>query len=31
MERFADLNLKPGDAVFVLPKKVRVFMPDYVI
>jgi sulfate/thiosulfate transport system ATP-binding protein len=31
MDRFAELNLKPGDAVFVLPKKVRVFMPDYVI
>jgi sulfate transport system ATP-binding protein len=31
MDRFAELMLKPGDAVFVLPKKVRVFMPDYVI
>lgn len=31
MDRFAELNLKPGDAVFVLPKKVRVFMPDYMI
>jgi sulfate/thiosulfate transport system ATP-binding protein len=31
MERYAELKLKPGDTVFVLPKKVRVFMPDYVI
>jgi len=31
MDRFAELKLKPGDSVFVLPKKVRVFMPDYVI
>jgi sulfate transport system ATP-binding protein len=31
MDRFTELKLKPGDAVFVLPKKVRVFMPDYVI
>jgi len=31
MDRFAELNLKPGDTVFVLPKRVRVFMPDYVI
>jgi sulfate transport system ATP-binding protein len=31
MDRFAELNLKPGDTVFVSPKKVRVFMPDYVI
>jgi sulfate/thiosulfate transport system ATP-binding protein len=31
MERYAELKLKPGDTVFVLPKRVRVFMPDYVI
>ncbi len=31
MDRYAELNLKPGDTVFVLPKKVRVFIPDYVI
>jgi sulfate/thiosulfate transport system ATP-binding protein len=31
MERYSELKLKPGDTVFVLPKKVRVFMPDYVI
>jgi sulfate transport system ATP-binding protein len=31
MERYAELNLKTGDTVFVLPKKVRVFIPDYVI
>jgi sulfate/thiosulfate transport system ATP-binding protein len=31
MERYAELKLKPGDTVFVLPKKVRIFMPDYVI
>ena len=31
MDRFSELNLQPGDSVFVLPKKVRVFMPDYVI
>jgi sulfate transport system ATP-binding protein len=31
LDRYAELKLKPGDTVFVLPKKVRVFMPDYVI
>jgi sulfate transport system ATP-binding protein len=31
MERYAELKLKPGDTVFVLPKKVRVFIPEYVI
>jgi len=31
LDRYAELNFKPGDTVFVLPKKVRVFMPDYVI
>jgi sulfate/thiosulfate transport system ATP-binding protein len=31
LDRYAELNLQPGDTVFVLPKKVRVFMPDYVI
>ncbi len=29
--RSAELNLKKGDAVFVLPRKVRVFEPDYAI
>ena len=31
MDRFAELNLKPGDTVFVLPKRVRVFVPEYSI
>jgi sulfate transport system ATP-binding protein len=30
-ERFTELNLHLGDRVFVSPKKVRVFVPDYVI
>ncbi len=30
-ERFTELNLQLGDRVFVSPKKVRVFVPDYVI
>src|SRR4029079_12704664 len=30
--RYAELQLRTGDAVFVMPKKVRVFMePEYVI
>jgi sulfate/thiosulfate transport system ATP-binding protein len=31
LDRYTELNFKPGDTVFVLPKKVRVFMPDYAI
>jgi sulfate transport system ATP-binding protein len=31
LERFTELNLRPGDTVFVLPKKVRAFLPEYVI
>lgn len=31
LDRLAELNLKPGDSVFVLPRKVRVFIPEYVI
>ncbi len=31
MDRYTELKLKPGDMVFVLPKKVRVFVPEYVI
>jgi sulfate transport system ATP-binding protein len=31
MDRYAELKIKPGDTVFVLPKRVRVFIPDYVI
>jgi len=31
LDRYTELNLKPGDTVFVLPKKVRVFIPEYVI
>jgi sulfate transport system ATP-binding protein len=31
MDRYEELKLKPGDTVFVLPKRVRVFTPDYVI
>jgi sulfate transport system ATP-binding protein len=30
-ERFHELNLQQGDRVFVSPKKVRVFVPEYVI
>jgi sulfate transport system ATP-binding protein len=30
-ERFADLALKTGDTVYVSPRKVRVFVPEYVI
>lgn len=30
-ERFSELNLKIGEAVYVCPRKVRVFVPDYVI
>jgi sulfate transport system ATP-binding protein len=31
LDRYAELKLNLGDTVFVLPKKIRVFMPDYVI
>jgi sulfate/thiosulfate transport system ATP-binding protein len=31
LERFTELNLRPGDTVFVTPKKVRAFLPEYVI
>jgi sulfate transport system ATP-binding protein len=30
-ERFAELDLKSGDVVFVSPRKVRVFVPQYSI
>lgn len=30
-QRFHELNLSPGEMVFVSPKKVRVFVPDYQI
>ncbi len=30
-ERHAELGLKPGDLVFVVPRRVRVFAQDYVI
>ena len=30
-ERFAELALKTGDTVYVSPRKVRVFVPEYVI
>jgi sulfate transport system ATP-binding protein len=30
-ERYVELDLKPGDTVYVSPRKVRVFMPEYVI
>ena len=30
-QRFAELNLQTGETVYVVPKKVRVFTPDYVI
>jgi sulfate transport system ATP-binding protein len=31
LERFQDLGLERGDVVYVSPKKVRVFPPEYVI
>ena len=31
LERFEALRLQLGDSVFVSPKKMRVFVPDYVI
>lgn len=31
LERYEQLQLQPGDAVFVSPKKLRVFTPEYVI
>ena len=30
-ERYGELGLKAGDTVYVSPRKVRVFMPEYVI
>jgi sulfate transport system ATP-binding protein len=30
-ERFGELGLQPGETVYVSPRKVRVFVPDYVI
>jgi hypothetical protein len=30
-DRYATLGLKTGDDVFVVPRRVRVFVPDYVI
>src|SRR5262249_29176491 len=29
--RYAELGLKPGDRVYVAPRRVRVFAPDYAI
>jgi sulfate transport system ATP-binding protein len=29
--RYAELSLKAGDVVYVSPRRVRVFVPDYVI
>jgi sulfate transport system ATP-binding protein len=29
--RYAELGLKPGDTVYLFPRKVRVFVPDYAI
>ena len=31
LQRYAELMLKTGDVVYVSPRKVRVFMPEYVI
>jgi sulfate transport system ATP-binding protein len=31
LDRYAELRLKTGDVVYVFPKRVRVFVPDYVI
>jgi hypothetical protein len=30
-ERYLELALKTGDTVYVSPRKVRVFVPEYVI
>ena len=30
-ERYDELRLKAGDTVYVSPRKVRVFVPEYVI
>jgi sulfate/thiosulfate transport system ATP-binding protein len=30
-ERYSELALQPGETVYVLPKRVRVFVPEYVI
>ena len=30
-ERYQEINLQPGETVYVSPRKVRVFGPDYVI
>jgi hypothetical protein len=30
-DRYVELNLKTGETVYVAPRKVRVFTPDYVI
>jgi len=30
-ERFAELRLRIGEEVYVSPRKVRVFLPDYSI
>jgi len=30
-ERFMELDLKPGEIVYVSPRKVRVFVPKYSI
>jgi hypothetical protein len=29
--RFAELGLTPGDRVYVSPRRVRVFVPEYAI
>jgi sulfate transport system ATP-binding protein len=31
LDRYAELALRTGDTVYVLPKRARVFVPDYVI
>lgn len=31
LERYEELGLKIGDTVYVSPRKVRVFVPEYVI
>jgi sulfate transport system ATP-binding protein len=31
LSRYAELELKVGDAVYVSPRRVRVFVPDYAI
>jgi hypothetical protein len=30
-ERYQEINLQPGETVYVSPRKIRVFGPEYII